>query len=128
MNIDDLFEKAKDATFGPWTSFTGNEGSGVNCLDGQSLTWDDHGGEVLSEEDALFIAAANPAVVMELIDYARALRLDVEKMERNEEKILQENLSLQRKLSLYSTAMNISNAEIKTTNFTAEEIADMEEK
>lgn len=136
MNIDDLYDKASKATPGGWSI--------INCepcrdRGTEDITiWDESGNLLIAQwmesiadnhfSNIDYIAAADPTTVMKLIDYARTLRLDVEKMERNEEKILQENLSLQRKLYLYQTAINVSNAEIKTTNFTAEEIADMEEK
>lgn len=81
MNIDALYDKAKYATYGPWSSVAGDEAYGVDDFDGNSITWDDHGGEVFSRENAYYISAANPQAIIELIDYTRDLREDVERME-----------------------------------------------
>lgn len=85
MDIDKIYEKAKAATPGPWWSTTGDawdaDGepvpqASVDTSEG-CLTWDDHGGEVFTPEDAEYIAAVNPYAVMKLVEEMEKLRLEV---------------------------------------------------
>lgn len=70
LDLDDLEAKARAATAGPWRHDKGGV-YGVRILadKGAVAEWDDI---PLSEEDANFIAAANPAVVLELVQRLRA--------------------------------------------------------
>lgn len=85
MDIDKIYEKAKAATPGPWWATTGDawdsDGdpvpqASIETAEG-CLTWDDHSGEVFKPEDAEYIEAVNPYVVMKLIEELGRLRLEV---------------------------------------------------
>lgn len=85
MDIDRIYQKAKAATPGPWWATTGDawdaDGTPVPQASIETaegcLTWDDHGGEVFKPEDAEYIVAVNPAVVIELVEELEHLRLEV---------------------------------------------------
>lgn len=85
MDIDRTYQKAKAATPGPWWSTTGGawdaDGNPVTQASIETaegcLTWDDHGGEVFRPEDAEYIAAVNPAVVIELVEELEILQLEL---------------------------------------------------
>lgn len=55
----------------PWAVDRGLEATGVMTPEGP-LTWDDHGGEVFKDNDALFIAQA-PETISKLIDTLDAI-------------------------------------------------------
>ncbi len=57
---------AEAATSGRWSVRRGDDAASVRTPDG-SLTWDDHGGEVFTAEDAAFIAATDPQFILDLI-------------------------------------------------------------
>lgn len=57
---------AQSASKGPWTVDKGEEADGVITADG-SLSWDDHGGEVFTPENAAYLAAVNPEFILALI-------------------------------------------------------------
>lgn len=57
---------AEAATASPWTVDKGAEADGVRSSTG-SISWDDHGGEVFTPEDAAFIAATDPQFILDLI-------------------------------------------------------------
>lgn len=84
MDIDFIREKAKAATPGPWWATTGDawdaDGdpvpqASIETVEG-CLTWDDHGGEVFKPEDAEYIEAVNPHVVLNLIEELVTLQLE----------------------------------------------------
>lgn len=84
-NIDFIRAKAKAATPGPWWATTGDawdaDGNPVPQASIETaegcLTWDDHGGEVFTPEDAEYIVAVNPYAVLELLEELERLRLEV---------------------------------------------------
>lgn len=57
---------AEAATSGRWSVSRGDDAASVRTPAG-SLTWDDHGGEVFTAEDAAFIAATDPQFILDLI-------------------------------------------------------------
>lgn len=85
MDIDFIRAKAKAATPGPWWATTGDawdaDGNPVPQASIETaegcLTWDDHGGEVFTPEDAEYIVTVNPYAVLELVEELERLRLEV---------------------------------------------------
>lgn len=73
----DLRLKAEAASKGPWKASHGDEASGVDTPEGP-LTWDDHGGEVFTRENAEYIAAFSPETAIRFLD-----RLELAEAERN---------------------------------------------
>lgn len=65
-SINSLKELAQKASKGTWTVEKGEEADAVITADG-SLSWDDHGGEVFTVENAAYLAAANPEFILALI-------------------------------------------------------------
>lgn len=64
--LNSLKELAQNASKGPWTVEKGEEADAVITADGY-LSWDDHGGEVFTVENAAYLAAANPDFILALI-------------------------------------------------------------
>lgn len=86
VDLDDLESKARAATPGPWNTGSGEHWSrDVRCRDpgltagGQGVAWcgAEHG-----HEDAAYIAAAHPGVVLILIERVRAAEAEIAR--RNE--------------------------------------------
>jgi hypothetical protein len=75
FDLDKLEQLARAATPGPWLALFGDEyiyGVAIRSEEGDSVAeWDDL---PLSEQDARFIAVANPAAVLELVREVRMLR------------------------------------------------------
>lgn len=61
-----IAELAQAASAGPWTVEKGSDADAVITASG-SLSWDDHGGEVFTAENAAFIAATGPDFILVLI-------------------------------------------------------------
>lgn len=53
--LEEIKARLAAASKGPWSVVGGDEGYGVDSLD-IPITWDDHGGEVFTYENANFIA------------------------------------------------------------------------
>ena len=68
MNIEELKRLAEAATPGPWShrEYVAGIGDGV---DSDMF----HVADDMNTEDAIYVAAANPAAVLELIDYVQSL-------------------------------------------------------
>ena len=90
MTIDDaakrLRELAEKATPGPWDAFMSSRftsgGIGVENSDEEAIFWGEPGGLACARrEDAFFIAAANPAVILELLDALEKAQARAEKAE-----------------------------------------------
>ena len=64
-------KQADNATEGPWVCTLNGDESEVTYANAP-ITWDDHGGEVFTEGDAEFIAAARTTVPA-LLDLAEAV-------------------------------------------------------
>ena len=64
-------KQADNATKGPWVCTLNGDESEVTYANAP-ITWDDHGGEVFTEGDAEFIAAANTASARNAAQLIRA--------------------------------------------------------
>lgn len=73
----DLRLKAEAAAVGPWKVSHGGTASGVDTPEGP-LTWDDHGGEVFTPENAEYIAAFDPETAIRILN-----RLELAEASRN---------------------------------------------
>lgn len=73
----DLLLKAEAANQGPWKVSHGDEASGVDTPEGP-LTWDDHGGEVFTRENAEYIASFDPSTAIRILK-----RLELAEASRN---------------------------------------------
>lgn len=82
IDLSALRAVAESATPGPWIATEPSEWdqddstvqqSGVR-VNGHSLTWDDHGGEVFEPRDATHIATFDPPTILALLDEIDRLR------------------------------------------------------
>ncbi len=104
MNIEDLKSKALAATPGPWCAQTKDHAVFTTC--GQPDNWM---ALARKDEDCEFIAAANPAAILELI-----AELEAVKSERDELKNLHDAeiaLAESRQETIYSLRARIETAE-----------------
>jgi len=93
MNIDNLEKLAMEATPGPWvTNHTGH----IGPMQSDGFVY--NLGEIYNSEDKYFIAAANPAAILELISINRelvaALELQVNFDEHEYSRQVVDNISL----------------------------------
>lgn len=72
INLEDIKFRLGRISPLPWAVDIGDEAYGVMTSTG-SLTWDDHGGEVFTPEDAHFIAQA-PEAIDKLIEVVEVIR------------------------------------------------------
>ena len=72
--LNRIRKQADNATKGPWVCTLNGDESEVTYANAP-ITWDDHGGEVFTEGDAEFIAAARTAVPALLDALEKVLRL-----------------------------------------------------
>ncbi len=75
--LDELEEKARAATEGPWSAYTYEGVGDVMGPDGKGVAYDREGG-CASEEDTTYIAAMHPSTALALIEVAREARLVVD--------------------------------------------------
>ena len=72
--LNRIRKQADNATKGPWVCTLNGDESEVTYANAP-ITWDDHGGEVFTEGDAEFIAAARTTVPALLDALEKVLRL-----------------------------------------------------
>lgn len=73
-DLDAIRARTDAASPKPWIAEVGDEAWRVRTDDGHSLSWDDHGGEVFTPENAAFIAHAREDVpaLIEALEKAQA--------------------------------------------------------
>lgn len=114
-DIERLRQVAEAAAAGPWWRVPGESGAdAVLSGIGESLTWDDHGGEVFKPADAEHIAAFDPPTVLALLDEVERLRGQVARAEgRPDAREWAAVLHLKREMTSGSTE-SVRGAQIET--------------